>query len=160
MVLIHSLRFSIVALVIASQSVGAQDPRAAGCWLFDRSYFRWYVMRPAKPLSYDSTTKLQLTVDRSTYDAAFNVVPIPPIVDSIAKLRFGRLSTWRHSSADSVHINWTDGLHGYWFHLSGRDTLTGVVGRISDVGRVDSAGRFVPDVPPPETARAVRIPCP
>ena len=158
--LIHSFRFSFVGLVIASQTVSAQEPRGAGCWEFDRSYFRWYVMRPARPISYDSTTKLQLTVERSTYEAAFNVVPIPPIVDAIAKQRFGRLSTWRHSSVDSVRISWTDGLHGYWFHLSGRDTLTGVVGRISDVVRVDSAGRFIPDVPPPETARAVRIPCP
>lgn len=160
---------SLVALGLSTRTAEGQGrqpglaaQRVAGCYAFDRSWFRWYVRDTiAHKSTYDSTHVLRLTTElrRSGWPVAFTVLPVPAMRDSIARERWRRFSYWALRPIDSLVVIWQDGYHGHHFRLAGGDSLQGTASIISDVVDLDSTGRPMPD-PLPRSTRAVRVACP
>ena len=155
-----TLATALLNLALAG-SVNAQAALGAPtCYRFDRYYFGWVGRPPAGrqwPL-VDSSRVIQLDSAAHAPPAGFSpnsnarAVHIPSMhADARTMERWLGFSSWQPIGGDSVELHWRNGLSGPVFRLAVRkDSL---------VGRV----RFTTDVvgaePPPETARAVRVPC-
>lgn len=146
---------ALVAPAAAAQALGAS------CFRFDKPYFTAVTRTPAHEVVTRRTATLQLLPDSAPrfYSAGrfqlLAVLPVPFEVDSFTFRRWTGMSGWRPLPADSVQIEWRNGLYGPVFrlHVEG-DSLVGTV-----VQTTDAFGDGKPRDGGPYPARAYRVTC-
>jgi len=148
---------------LASAVAWAQDSVLEGrCYHFDRPYFTAVGRFPNGPVFSRSADVLKLRPDSSAALAPGArrlpmraVQPIPFLVDFFTYHIWMSMSGWRRIGADSVEIEWRNGLYGPVFRMAVRaDSLVGQFIQTTDA-------HPYPEPPPraPEPARAVRVHC-
>ena len=149
-----------LSTLFACRTPHTQSPSVAACYRFDQSYFTW-VGRPPEGGNVFTGSSSVVSLDAAAHPPAFPDYPPPDaravhvptmVVDSFNKARWLGMSFWRPLQADSVELNWINGLYGPVFKLIARgDSLVGRVRFTTDV-----AGREQKT----QAASAMRIACP
>lgn len=148
----------LLGIVPLSSSAQSGYP-AAGCYRFDRPYFKWYgIDSLTRRVRSDSTAVLRLLAVpfRTVFGRqALEVLPIPAPADTATKRRWLQVSNWSEVGPDSIRVEWRNGFHGPVFRLRvTADMLAGDVIQTTDA-------HVVGESPPrPAPAHAVRIECP
>jgi hypothetical protein len=156
-------RFPIVltALVVSAASANAQLSAAeiAGCYELHRRVFVVVDFeRATRTGRVDSTAVMRLYPDSmaQTFGGrGLRFTPVPAHRDSLVARRWLGISHWRPLPADSIYVEWRNGLWGPILRLAIRDSLLeGTVLQTTDV-YVDGTPR-----PTPQPIGGRRIACP
>jgi hypothetical protein len=149
-----------LALTSANTNAQLVAAEVAGCYQLDQPVFVIVdFLRATRTSRVDSTAVMRLYTDSmaTTFGGGrgLRFTPVPTHTDSLVAKRWLGISHWRPLGADSIYVEWRNGLWGPVLRLAVQDSLLdGTVLQTTDV-HIEGRPR-----PTPQPIGGRRISCP